>query len=313
MKETVHKVIFLPSQRTLTAKRGEILLDVLRRESQPISAICGGRGNCGKCKALVAEGSEAFPLTLTESRLLTRDEIAAGYRLSCQFKVMTDVKVRTEDPVLDNELSKPPLPKALMREVSPLVRLEEFSLSKPNIHDQASDYSRLISALVTEKPRIDRLNLLRKLPRIIREIDYRGRAVMYGSEVIDILPFSDKSGIFGVAIDIGTTTLAVYLADLKSGEILAVRSAPNPQSSYGQDVISRIDYTIKRAEGVDELRAAVLTTLNKLIDDLCRESAVSKERIYDTSIVGNTTMIHILLGISPERIASSPFIPAFTG
>ncbi len=112
-----------------------------------------------------------------------------------------------------------------------------------SVHDQASDYSRLISALVTEKPRIDRLNLLRNLPRIIREIDYRGRAVMYGSEVIDVLPFSDESGIFGVAIDVGTTTLAVYLADLKSGEILAVRSAPNPQSVYGQDVISRIDYT----------------------------------------------------------------------
>ena len=77
---------------------------------------------------------------------------------------MTDVRVKTEDPVLDNELSKPPLPKALMREVSPLVRLEEFSLSKPNIHDQASDYSRLISALVTEKPRIDRLNLLETSP-----------------------------------------------------------------------------------------------------------------------------------------------------
>lgn len=129
MKEAVHKVIFLPSQRTVTAKRGEILLDVLRRESQPISAVCGGRGNCGKCKALVAEGSEAFPLTLTEARLLTRDEIAAGYRLSCQFKVMTDVRVKTEDPAVDSAVSKPPLPKALMREISPLVRLEEFSLS----------------------------------------------------------------------------------------------------------------------------------------------------------------------------------------
>lgn len=313
MKEAVHKVIFLPSQRTVTAKRGEILLDVLRRESQPVSAVCGGRGNCGKCKVLLDEGSEAFPPTLTEARLLTRDEIAAGYRLSCQFKVMTDVRVKTEDPEVDSAVSKPSLPKIMIREISPQVRLEEFSLSKPDIHDQASDYSRLISALVTERPRIDRLNLLRNLPRIIREMDYRGRAVMYGSEVIDILPFSDESGIFGVAIDIGTTTIAVYLADLKSGEILAVRSAPNPQSSYGQDVISRIDYTMKRDKGVDELRAAVLTTLNKLIDDLCRESEVSKERIYDTSIVGNTTMIHILLGISPERIASSPFIPAFTG
>jgi uncharacterized 2Fe-2S/4Fe-4S cluster protein (DUF4445 family) len=168
-------------------------------------------------------------------------------------------------------------------------------------------------ALVTERPGIDRLSLLRRLPHVIRELDYRGRAVLYGSEVIDILPFSNERGIFGVAIDIGTTTLAVYLADLKSGEIVAVRSASNPQSAYGQDVISRIDYAIKRDEGIDELRTAVLTTLNRLIDDLCKEGAVSKERIYDTSIVGNTTMIHILLGISPERIASSPFIPAFTG
>ncbi len=313
MKEAVYKVTFLPSQRTATAKRGDILLCVLRRESQPVNAICGGRGNCGKCKALVVEGSEAFPLTLTETRLLTREEIAAGYRLSCQFKVTTDVRVKTEDIAVDSAVSKPPLPKALIREISPHVRLEEFSLSRPDIYDQTSDYSRLMSALVTERPRIDRLNLLRMLPHIIREIDYRGLAVMYGSEVIDILPFSDESGIFGVAIDIGTTTLAVYLADLKSGEIVAVRSAPNPQSAYGQDVISRIDYTIKRDKGIDELRTTVLTTLNKLIDDLCKESAVSKERIYDTSIVGNTTMIHILLGISPERISSSPFIPAFTG
>ncbi|MDD2333897.1 MAG: 2Fe-2S iron-sulfur cluster-binding protein, partial [Mesotoga sp.] len=193
MKEAVHKVIFLPSQRTVTAKRGEILLDVLRRESQPISAVCGGRGNCGKCKVLLDEGSKAFPPTLTEARLLTRDEIAAGYRLSCQFKVMTDVRVKTEDPEVDSAVSKPSLPRIMIREISPQVRLEEFSLSKPDIHDQASDYSRLISALVTERPRIDRLNLLRNLPRIIREIDYRGRAVMYGSEVIDILPFSDKS------------------------------------------------------------------------------------------------------------------------
>ena len=313
MKEAVYKVTFLPSQRTVTAKRGEILLDVLRRESQQVNAVCGGKGNCGKCKALVAEGSEAFPLTLTESRLLTRDEIAAGYRLSCQFKVMTDVRVKTEDSALNSAVSKPPLPKASIREISPQVRVEEFSLCRPDIDDQTSDYSRLMSALVTERPGIDRLSLLRRLPHVIRELDYRGRAVLYGSEVIDILPFSDESGIFGVAIDIGTTTLAVYLVDLKSGEIVAVRSASNPQSAYGQDVISRIDYAIKRDEGIDELRTAVLTTLNKLIDDLCKGGAVSKERIYDTSIVGNTTMIHILLGISPERIASSPFIPTFTG
>jgi ferredoxin len=116
MKEAVYKVTFLPSQRTVTAKRGEILLDVLRRESQQVNAVCGGKGNCGKCKALLAEGSEAFPLTLTESRLLTRDEIAAGYRLSCQFKVMTDVRVKTEDPALNSAVSKPPLPKASIRE-----------------------------------------------------------------------------------------------------------------------------------------------------------------------------------------------------
>ncbi|HNU24427.1 MAG TPA: 2Fe-2S iron-sulfur cluster-binding protein, partial [Mesotoga sp.] len=94
MKEAVHKVTFLPSQETATAKGGELLLDLLRRESQPVNAICGGKGNCGKCKALVTEGSGAFPLTLTETRLLTREEIATGYRLSCQFKVMTDVRVK---------------------------------------------------------------------------------------------------------------------------------------------------------------------------------------------------------------------------
>ena len=156
------------------------------------------------------------------------------------------------------------------------------------------------------------LNVLRKIPKALREDNYNITVTMFDNKIIDIEPKDTTNNNYGLAIDIGTTTIAVYLLSLYDGSQIDVISEVNNQRNYGADVISRINYTLENPDGLKKLNASIVSQLNNIVKNIAKRNNINIDNIYDTVIVGNTTMIHLLLGIDPENIAKAPYISGFT-
>jgi uncharacterized 2Fe-2S/4Fe-4S cluster protein (DUF4445 family) len=234
--------------------------------------------------------------------------IAAGWRLSCQAEVRAETCV--EVPRL---LSTP---KTAMFGVGRQVLLDpnvhkiRLKLPQPELHDQRSDYQRLKDGLQEEGfPLSVDLDVLRALPGMLRAADFDGTAVLCGSDLLAFEPGDTTREAYGVAFDLGTTTIVGTLLDLTTGESRAVASTLNAQAIHGGDVLSRISYTMGRREGLGEMSRLATTSLNDLIERLTRDAGLPLERIYEITVAGNATMLHLLLGIDPEPISVTPFTP----
>lgn len=309
-KET--KLTIKPSDRIVTVEEGKSLLEVLRNEGITIPASCGGKGRCGKCKVRLLKGHASTKLSATESHLLNEREKSQGYRLACQFMIYEDTEVVL--PVIEktDSIRSVSLSSEMTTVVHPAVNKRVFDIAEPAIRDQRSDTRRLIEGISVSDVIIRRLELLRRIPSFLREHRFAGVAILYKNELIDLRGPSDSTHMLGVAIDIGTTTIAMYLLDLEAARVLEAVSSHNPQATDGQDVISRIEYATNSPEGLEHLSGVVVRELSILAEDVLTRAGVSKEQVYDVSVVGNTAMIHLLLGITPEHIAASPFVPATT-
>lgn len=276
-----------------------------------LPSICGGRGLCGKCIVRVLRG-EVSPPSSQELKLLQK-KIEMGFRLACQAKILGDVEIDIPEESLKR------VPKVAVEGLettvafNPMVREIKVVVEKPSLADLRSDYQRLLDALkksvkieVVSKPN---LRAVRKLPDVFRSSGWNVR-VVYHDElgVLDVSPVDENCGLYGLAVDIGTTKLAIYLVDLRTGKTEIARSMLNPQVRYGEDVISRISYA-SDAEKTKVLQRAVIEGLNNLIIEACRRVEVDPRGIYEVVVVGNTAMHHIFLGIPPTTLGLAPFVP----
>jgi uncharacterized 2Fe-2S/4Fe-4S cluster protein (DUF4445 family) len=301
------KVTFLPKDVSTRVPAGTTLFHAAAWMGQPIESTCGGRGTCGKCRVKILDGKEA--ITPADQQHLGSDEIAEGWRLSCQAEVRSEMTV--EVPRL---LSTP---KTAMfgvgRQVllDPNVHKVHLSLGEPDLHDQRSDCQRLKEALREEgfAMRAD-LAVIRTLPRTLRAADFDVTAVLCGETLVAVEPGDTTGECYGAAFDLGTTTIVGTLMNLTTGEARSVASTLNAQAIHGGDVLSRISYTMARAEGIGELQRMAAFTINGLIERLTAEARVRPETIYEITVAGNLTMMHLLTGIDPEPISVTPFIPA---
>jgi len=185
-----------------------------------------------------------------------------------------------------------------------------LTLEPPTLEDQRSDFARLQAALDEQGFEVTAdLALLRQLPRVLRQAHWQVTAVVVGQQLVTVEPGDTSARSFGLAIDIGTTTVVAMLLDLTRGAPAAVRSALNRQASYGADVIARISHAMLEEAGLRQLTERVVETLNALIDQLLGEAQVGRDEVYEAVVVGNATMIHLLLGLDPEAIGVTPFIP----
>ncbi|MCD6519616.1 MAG: DUF4445 domain-containing protein [Anaerolineae bacterium] len=301
------KVRFEPFGVTTEVEAGKTLLEAAIVAGVEIESICGGLGVCGKCRVIVSGGVSA-PTSL-EIRALTEEELAAGYRLACQAIVESDVEVVVPEESRISRVSI--LVEGIQNpiEVDPWARRHVLQVPPATLEDQISDWENLLRALdVPERPSIS-LRALQQLPLALREQEGYVGLVLVDDQIIYIGPGVGPEHLLGVAFDIGTTTVVGYLVDLETGEQLAVSSMLNPQTRYGDDVVSRIGHSAKEG-GLGELQQAVIGALNKIIDEVTKEAAVSKEEIFALTVVGNTTMYHLFLGISPSALAQSPYVPA---
>ncbi|MCX7796507.1 MAG: ASKHA domain-containing protein [bacterium] len=282
------------------------ILEGLEKLGIKLETLCGGAGWCGQC--IVKVNGALSEISSNEKSILSNEMLIDGYRLACQavIKGNIDIEIPPQTRLYGNQIltSGVVIEKA---KINPDVKTFRISLPIPSLEDQRADLERLEDA-IGSKISVSNLDILKKLPIILRESNFDIEAVIYRSELIDIRKPISKP-LYGVAIDIGTTTIVAYLLDLKKGEI-DVASSMNPQAKRGADVISRIDYSIRG--GLQELRDLVVGEINRLIEELCNRQSIEPTDIYDITIVGNTTMMHIFLGVPPNYIAVSPYIPTFT-
>jgi uncharacterized 2Fe-2S/4Fe-4S cluster protein (DUF4445 family) len=309
LKSDKIRVVFQPRDATTRVPPGTTLFHAAAWIGQPVESTCGGRGTCGKCKVRIVSGPA--PVSTADQHHLGSEEIASGWRLSCQAEVHAETVV--EVPRLLGT------PKTAMfgvgRQVllDPNVHKVHLKLIPPELHDQRSDLQRLKEALEVEGyPLVADLQALRILPKALRDADFDVTAVLCGADLVAIEPGDTTHASYGAAFDLGTTTIVGTLLDLNTGEARAVASSLNAQAVHGGDVLSRISYTMGRREGLGELQRMAVLTFNTLLEDLGRQAGVPADRIYEVTIAGNATMQHLLLGLDPEPISVTPFAPVVT-
>jgi uncharacterized 2Fe-2S/4Fe-4S cluster protein (DUF4445 family) len=300
------KVTFQPQGRSVSVLRGSSLVEAASQAGMTIATPCGGAGACGKCRVLVTAGAPSP--TGGDASHFSPQELAAGWRLGCQIHLSADVVVHVPEASLfgsDHQILVERQSGAA-GEVLPGIRKVHVALPPPTMADCAADLLRLERAIGPVKAD---LATLRELPSLMRACGFDGTAVLTDHRLIDLEPGDTTAHCCGAAFDIGTTTLVGSLLDLRTGEELAVASAINPQVKFGDDVVSRIRHAAT-PEGLAQLRSAVLEAVENMLQQLCDQSGVARERIYEVAFAGNTTMQHLLCGIDPSPLGVSPFVPA---
>ena len=288
---------------------GKTLLDQIHRiPSVNIDAPCGGKGTCGKCRVRILEGKVSSPGP-EELKLLSEKELSDGIRLACKTIAEGPVTVSLDhgDGTAKIKTSGSLQYKG---ELKPLFRKELVSLPPGDINDQRSMESRLMAALppTTHLPHM----LRHQLAVLQREQCYDLTLTLCGDQLSAIHPGHDASPLYALAVDIGTTTVVAYLINLENGELLGNASALNAQKAFGADVISRIEYIGDDAEKLKSLQIRILGQIESLCTRVLNEHKVGMEVLAGIFAAGNTTMMHILQGISPRTIAEAPFLPVST-
>src|SRR6266852_3662383 len=302
------EVTYLPFDRSTRVPPGTSVFSAAHWIGLPIDSTCGGRGTCGKCKVRVL-GSPT-EITDADHRELRQDEIAGGWRLSCQAHIHEDMTCEVPQLLRVPKAATMGLGRLVI--LDPNVRKVYLELAEPSLEDQRSDIARLKDALTEEgHDMIAGVSVMRTLPQVFREAGFRVTAVLAGEHLVAVEAGDTTDRCFGVAFDVGTTTLVGTLMNLRTGMAAAVSSTLNGQAPFGADVISRISHAMNGTDSIDELKAAVVTTMNGIMSALYAETGVSPERTYEAVVVGNATMLCLLFGIDPSPRAVMPFTPGF--
>lgn len=314
-------VVFTPSGKRGKFPVGTPLLQAARYLNVDIDSVCGGRGICGRCQILVSEGEFAKfgitstadslePITAPELKYAERRELKPGRRLSCHTKVFNDivVDVPAESQVHHQTIRKG----AEHHEISlnPLVHLYYVEVQEPDMHDPSSDLRRLLNALEQDwqLSELDYdVSLLPQLQTTLRQGKWCVTvAVREGKQVVALWPgFHDR--LYGIAVDVGSTTIAAHLCDLVSGEVKASAGLMNPQIRFGEDLMSRVSYVMMNPGGEQEMTKVVREALNTLVLDLVQQAACEQTDILEITFVANPVMHHLLLGINPVELGGAPF------
>jgi uncharacterized 2Fe-2S/4Fe-4S cluster protein (DUF4445 family) len=304
-----HQVDFEPLGRRLRVDQGASILTAAQQAGVGLVSICGGKGTCGRCKVQVLEG-QVSPLSETEAKKLTTDEIARGYRLACQSEVLSDLKIHIPPQSLTAAQRTQVEGQELTVPVVPVVEGCDFGLSPPTLEDIRSDVDRVrdhLAPLGLGDLTID-FAVLRQLSTRLRDWGWAGTVGLRGQEVVSFGPLGRKP--LGLAVDLGTTKLAGYLVDLETGQTLAMAGAMNPQISYGEDVMARIAYAMEGEEQAAILREVVAGAVNDLARNFCNQNGHLPEEIVEAVVVGNTAMHHLFLGLPVRQLGLAPYLPA---
>jgi uncharacterized 2Fe-2S/4Fe-4S cluster protein (DUF4445 family) len=314
-------VVFTPSGKRGRFPLGTPLLQAARTLGVDVDSVCGGRALCGRCQVLVMEGdfskhgvtsgsANLSSLSAAELSFARRRPLAAGHRLSCQAHIQGDLVV---DVPASSQVHRQVVRKAVEAHaitLDPVVHLRYVEVREPDMHDPSGDLQRLFEALRREwdfGPLQADLHVLQQLQAALREGEWKVTvAVHAGTQVIAVLPGFHEA-VYGVAVDVGSTTIAAHLCDLESGEVVASAGTMNPQIRFGEDLMSRVSYSMMNSGGAQQMTHAVRAALNTLAADVAREAKIALDDILAMTVVGNPIMHHLLLGIDPVELGGAPF------
>lgn len=323
-----YKIVFQPMGINTQAEKGQNLLSVAQLANVGITAYCGSKKTCGKCKVKIVEGDfkkyginssldNANAVGKVEKEFLADEEIKSNYRLACNVSVEGDlvIEVPKESRVNDEIIIHDGRDMSI--HLNPAVKIYALELEKATLEDHTDDVSRIVNALKESYPEITgdigiEFAATKDLSEVVRKSKWKINVALLNDNKIIRVTSAEYSDLYGFAIDVGTTTVAVYLCDLAKGEVVQTGSMMNPQISYGDDVLSRISHCQENEGGVEHLRKILLDGLNDLTGDLMNKENIEKEAVVDTVVVFNTVMQHIALGISPKYIGVSPFVSTIT-
>jgi uncharacterized 2Fe-2S/4Fe-4S cluster protein (DUF4445 family) len=320
-------VVFTPSGKRGRFPLGTPLLQAARTLGVDVDSVCGGRALCGRCQVLVMEGDFAkhgvnsraanlTPLSAAEEQYARRRPLPSGHRLSCSARIEGDLVV---DVPPSSQVHRQVVRKAADVRVitlDPVVHLHYVEVRQPDMHDPSGDLQRMMNALREEWGLNDLqcdLQVLQNLQTALRAGEWKVTvAVHAGSRIIGIWPGFHEQ-IFGLAVDVGSTTIAAHLCDLESGEVVASSGSMNPQIRFGEDLMSRVSYSMMNPGGAQQMTEAVHAALDTLAAEVAREAGVAVSDILEVTLVGNPIMHHLLLGIDPVELGGAPFALATDG
>ncbi len=298
-------LLFEPGGRRVRVPAGVTVFDAASWNGIAIDSTCGGHGTCKKCKVRMLDG--AAPPSPLDIRAFSPDELRAGWRLACRVQAGGDARVEVPPLVTRPKAATVGVGRQVI--LRPAVQKRYLELAEPSLADQRSDLERVLDALDDLELRAD-LHAARVVGRVLRAADYQVTAVIADDVLIDVQPGDTTGRIYGIAFDLGTTTVVATLLDLSTGTPAAVASSLNAQQPFGADVITRISATMMDPAALGRLTALAHETLASLAAEVCAEAGADPADVYEIALAGNATMTHIALAIDPEPLGVAPFILA---
>jgi uncharacterized 2Fe-2S/4Fe-4S cluster protein (DUF4445 family) len=332
MQNKIRSIIidFEPISRRIYFSNENSLYEILLELNVPIRSICGGLGTCGKCKILVQKGIKYLTTpTNAEKMLLSEEEIKNGWRLACQTKLNKKyinylegitppqfvIFLPREFLLEDFKILTSGLSKGI--EIEPSIKKIYIEAKKPTLLEPKADFERIEAEIISKLSnlkRSDKINIefstLSEIPFLLRENNHKITLILWNNtNIIACEAGNTIEDNFGIAFDIGTTTIVGYLINLNNGRVYAVDSKLNSQTAFGEDLITRLTSIKQNQENLYKLNSTVVNDLNEIIKSLCEKAHIKPAQIYEVTVVGNSVMHHLFLGLNPINIGLSPFVP----
>ncbi|MBS3819671.1 DUF4445 domain-containing protein [bacterium] len=306
-----YKVRIVSHGKTISAKKGDLLADKIQNAGINLCVYCNKKGLCGKCLVKIVKGYLPSPNKM-EKRLLGKKRLNENYRLACQYRIQGSLRIEVppeaifqETPVLTAGIKSPV-------SVDPAVKKYYLKIEKPRPTNPRS-YLELIQRYLGGEHIDFPHNIAKITPEIFKKAKSKVTAVVYKDhELLDVEPFDTSNENYGVALDVGTSTVVVELIDLNSGNTIDNLSTANSQVKYGWDVISRIGFAVSKSENLQKLRKTILEDVNQLIEKILASHQIHPHSVYEIVMAGNTVMNHLLLGIPVDSLAGSPYNSVFS-
>ena len=294
---------FEPSGKQVRVPPGVSIFDAASWNGIAIDSTCGGHGTCKKCRVQVLDGT--VPASRHDTRAFTAEQIDDGWRLACLANATCSLRIDVPPMTTRPKAATVGVGRQVILRPSLVKRYLE--LDDPSLSDQRSDIDRVLDGVTDLTERYDPA-ILRSLPSVARSSDWKITAVVVDDRLVAVEPGDTTSRLFGIAFDLGTTTVVATLLDLSTGTPAAVASMLNKQQPFGADVISRISAVMLDPSALEKLQDLAHQTMNELALEACSEAAVDPTEIYEIAVAGNATMVHLALGIDPESLGVAPFI-----
>ena len=307
-------ITFLPHKKSIHSDGKKTILQLAQGAHIPLQSTCGGKKKCGKCAVIIQEADGPLPPPSDPEKAVLGGKVEKGYRLACELRpgygavVVIPAESRISDPVILTRYSK----HLASSRIHPNIRQLFVEVPPPVLEPVIADRERLMAALEKthgiRNPAMDPF-VLRKLPEVVHSSRRGVSVTVRGKDEIIDLASGKKGGLFGVAFDVGSTTVVAFLMDLMTGETLSVKAAMNPQIAFGDDVITRISFCREDPDGLEKLRSRMALCLNELVASAAADARINPDQIAEATVAGNTAMHHLLVGLDPHYLSMAPYAP----